>query len=70
MTGRKTIIIITALSVAVLVLGFVAVVKAQPPQLEKSESASAEVLGSKEHAWGDIDINGGVVEKVFQIRNI
>ena len=46
MTGRRTTIIITALSVAVLVLGFVAVVKAQPPQLEKSASASVEVVGS------------------------
>src|SRR3989344_7196133 len=69
MTGRRTIIIITALSVAVLVLGFVAVVKAQPPQLEKSASASVEVVGSKEYDWGDVDINGGSVERVFQIRN-
>lgn len=56
-------------SVLILVFGVVLVTKTQPPTLETSGNARIEVLGEKTHSWGQIDIDGGNVEKTFQIRN-
>ena len=44
--------------------------KTQPPVLDTANSkARAEVLGTKAHDWGEIDIEGGNVEKIFQLKN-
>lgn len=37
--------------------------------MTENENAAIEVEGIKTHDWGDIDINGGVVEKTFKVKN-
>lgn len=62
-------VMLGAVSLILLVGGTVLVSKSQPPVLEQTSDARAEVLGEKSHDWGQIDIDGGSVEKVFQIKN-
>lgn len=57
-------------TILILVLGIVFTTKTQPPTLEASGSAKVEVVGERTHNWGQIDIEGGNVEKTFQIKNI
>ena len=67
---NKIIIALVGLSsILILVLGILLVNKSTPPVLETSGSAKVAVLGEKTHNWGQIDIKGGNVEKVFQIKN-
>lgn len=51
------------------VLGIVFTSKYQSSTLEPSGDARIEVLSEKIHDWGQIDIEGGNVEKTFQIKN-
>jgi hypothetical protein len=65
----KLMAVLGAATLIVLVGGTALANKAQPPTLEQSSDAHAEVLGESSHDWEQIDINGGSVEKVFQIKN-
>ncbi|MFZ5425121.1 MAG: DUF1573 domain-containing protein [Patescibacteria group bacterium] len=56
-------------TVFILILGTIFATKTQPPVLESSGDAKVEVLGAKLHDWGEIDIEGGNVEKTFLIKN-
>lgn len=69
MNEQKTLVIFILVSIVVLGLGIVFVTKTQPQELKKSEAAMIEVMDEMEHDWGEIDIFGGTVEKVFQIKN-
>lgn len=53
----------------ILLLGIVLSNNSQPQTLKTNSSARLEVTGDTMHNWGKIDIKGGDVEKVFQIRN-
>jgi hypothetical protein len=57
------------MSVGILVLGVVLAGNSAAPELEASEDAQMQVLGAMTHDWGEIDIRGGNVEKVFEIEN-
>ena len=41
----------------------------QTSALKADSLAKIEILDDPSHNWGKIDINGGIVEKVFQIKN-
>ena len=62
--------IIGIVSAVVLIFGVIVATKTQPPTLDESNNAKVEILGDKTHDWGNIDIEGGTVEKVFQIKNV
>jgi hypothetical protein len=67
---NKIVITVVALStILILVLGIAFANKTQPPDLEASGDAKAEILGAMAHNWGRIDIDGGNVEKVFEVKN-
>lgn len=69
MNDKKTLVIFMLISIAVLGLGIIFVTKTQPQELKESEAAMIEIIGEMSHNWGEIDINGGTVEKTFQIKN-
>ncbi len=71
MTKQNAIVIglVGLSSVLIFVLGMVLVNKTQPPTLDISGNAKVAVLGDTSHDWGQIDIKGGHVEKIFQIKN-
>ncbi len=71
MTKENKVLVglVSLFSILILVSGMVLVNKTQPPALEVSGAAKVEVLGAETHDWGEIDIEGGYVEKTFQIKN-
>lgn len=69
MTEKKLFILIGISSLVILVLGVFFMTKTQAPVLEQTDMASVEVLDEMSHDWGEIDMDGGNVEKTFRIRN-
>ena len=70
--SKENVLIISfvgIVSLLVIVGGAVLVSKTKPRELDTGGSARAEILDEKIHDWGQIDIEGGNVEKVFRIRN-
>ncbi|KKS17568.1 MAG: hypothetical protein UU77_C0005G0019 [candidate division WWE3 bacterium GW2011_GWC1_41_7] len=67
--NNKFVIFISIVSVLILGIGIVAATSKTPPQLEQTDGAKLEFVGDKTFDWGIIDINGGIVEKIFTIRN-
>ena len=68
--GTNLVIVITVLaSVIILVLGILLITKTQPPLLEGSNGAKIELLTPLAHDFGEINIDGGLVEQVFKIKN-
>jgi hypothetical protein len=70
--GNKNIILVGAViisSALILLLGIGLVNSSKPATLSANSNTKIEILGAKTHDWGEIDINGGIVEKVFQIKN-
>lgn len=72
MTKENKVLIglISISTIIILALGTVLVTKTQSPVLDDTGSARVEITGEKAHAWGEIDINGGHVEQIFQIKNV
>lgn len=69
MNNKLLIGIFAGSTLAILLLGLLLTSKTQAPQLQSSDDVSASVLGAKTHNWGNIDIRGGDVEKIFEIKN-
>lgn len=57
------------LSVAILILGAVFTSRTSSPVLGESTNANVEIQEPLTHDWGEIDINGGNVERVFNFKN-
>jgi hypothetical protein len=69
MDDKKIFGLVGVITLAILVLGIVFTNKTQPPELEQTAMAAVEVIDENSHDWGKIDINGGNMEKTFQIKN-
>ena len=71
--NQKFVIGVVGVTVLVLVAGVVAALKwpaNKATVLSSSSGGSGRLeLAEKTHDWGDIPINGGKVEKVFEIKN-
>lgn len=68
---NKTIVAsLIGFTLLILVGGIYLVNNSAPPELSTTGNPKAEVLGENTHSWGEIDIEGGNVEKVFQIKNV
>ena len=57
-------------TVVILMAGFLLVNRTRTPVLTENESADMQVIGDKFHDWGEIDINGGNVEHIFEVKNV
>lgn len=67
---QKYLLGFTILSAIVILVGGIFLVsKNQPSQLESTGNAKLEILEASSYNWGEIDINGGIVEHTFTIKN-
>lgn len=69
MQNKKLIIIISLVSLVIFILGVAAISSSSPQTLNKNANSHIEFMSEKQHNWGEIDIEGGVVEKEFEIKN-
>lgn len=69
MNDKKIFALVGLFTLVILVLGMVFTNKTQPPELEQTAMAAVEIMDESSHDWGEIDINGGNMEKAFQIKN-
>lgn len=67
----KIIFILVGISsILILVLGTIFVTKPNSVVLEQNANANIEILDPQVYDWGEININGGNVEKTFRIKNV
>lgn len=71
MNEKKVYIFTGIFTVVLVVLGLVLVNKSQPTStpVQADSGANAEVVGETSFDWGQIDIEGGVVDRTFEIKN-
>jgi len=65
-------VLIAIPTVLIVVLGFLFISKDHrdvSSSLQESTQAKLEVVGSNEDDWGEIDINGGLFERTYKIKN-
>jgi hypothetical protein len=70
MSSKSLPVVLILVSVTILILGVVLVSKTNSPELASTGSASLQVVKGASHNWGEIDIDGGNVEKTFQIKSV
>ena len=69
MKGNLFILITVFTSILVVILGVFLVSATSPKVLSSNESAKLEPVGELTFDWGDIDINGGNAERVFEFKS-
>lgn len=67
--NKVIVSIFGGLSILILVVGTLLVNKSQPKNITATSDAKVAIIGPNSHGWGEIPIDGGNVEKTFQIKN-
>ncbi|MCA9333386.1 DUF1573 domain-containing protein [Candidatus Saccharibacteria bacterium] len=70
MNNKTLIATLIGFTLIIFVGGIYLAGKSNPPELNNKGNPKVEILGEKTHSWGEIDIEGGNVEKIFKIRNV
>lgn len=69
MNEKKIILITVFVSILVIVTGVFLIGKISSPMVSASQNAKAYTIDPTSYDWGDIDYNGGIVAKIFTIKN-
>jgi hypothetical protein len=70
MNNKTLIASLIGITLIIFVGGAFLVSRTSTPELSNSGNPKVEVLGESTHNWGEIDIEGGNVEKAFKIKNV